>query len=94
MIHTRTTRQPTRFQQLSWAALVLLMLLSIVAGAQLFDHLRTQSRTMTQAAATTDQLAAPGNAPALLLLNADSLVATLNGGAVKLTARVRDKEGR
>ena len=94
MIHTNTTRQPTRFQQLSWAALVLLMLLSIVAGAQLFDHLRTQSRTMTQAAATTDQLAAPGNAPALLLLNADALVATLNGGAVKLTARVRDKEGR
>jgi hypothetical protein len=94
MLHTNTTQPRTRFHQLSWAVITLLMLLSVVASVQLFDRLRTQTETITRAAVIVDRLAGPAGEPALLLLNADALVATLNGGKVNLTARLRDKDGK
>jgi adhesin/invasin len=55
-------------------------------------HNLSQSATMMTSASPSQVVAA--GPPALLLLNADALVAPINNGVATLTARVRDAEGK
>jgi hypothetical protein len=66
----------------------------ILAGQSLWSSLRTLGHSLTFAPAASQPLVVDAGAPALLLLNADTLVAPTNGGVAALTARVRDAAGK
>lgn len=82
---TNPIRMSNLFVLLGWLAL-------LVAGHALWTSLRTLSGGFTLD--TPAPLVIDAGPPALLLVNADALVAPINGGSASVTARLRDAEGK
>ncbi len=73
---------------------LLLWLSLVLIGHQVWGWLRDVNQERGQFTTARQSLEINAGPPALLLLNTDGLVTTINGGVVTLTARVRDAQGK
>lgn len=87
-------QQRSRILVVSLVVASALLLVGIWLSPYVIPRLHNPIPGALQIVVGTEQLAGAAAAPAVLLLDADALVATINGGGVNLTALVRDAEGK
>ncbi len=74
--------------------LLLLWISLVLIGQQVWKLTRNFQSEVGASAPTQQSLQVSAGPPSLLLLNAEALAVPSNGGTVKLTARVRDAQGK